>query len=409
LALKYLTYGIKILYNSLHDNTSFKLKEVNMKKLLVALLISAGFGSAQAQSNVTVYGILDVGYIGSTSDANSSGNAITTTSNRFGNGAESTSRIGFRGNEDLGGGTSAIFTVETGLTPSQGQVSTWINRQSFVGLKQNGLGQVTIGTQYTPVHIAVGRTDPGQQNQMTGNVIYSTGAASTTSGSGTDTAYTVRTANTIVAKSDKFAGFSGTAMYTMSNTDATQTSTTGGNTNYSGWGLSADYTWNKLYATVAYQSLKSDNTFTTSTPTYWTMSTTTGGGVNSVDNQTYAGLTYDFGVVKAYAQYVSREVTSTLDSSNYLKRTAQQIGVRGNFTSTIEGWASVGNGKYNAFGTSSPSIDFVGFQLGTNYWLSKRTNLYAIYGQTKSESANVAGQAPALSASNYAVGMRHTF
>jgi len=372
---------------------ALNIRKLNMKKLLVALLITAGFGSVQAQSNVTVYGILDVGYI-----------------NSFGNGAEQTSRIGFRGAEDLGSGTSAIFTVETGLTPNQGQVSTMINRQSFVGLKQTGLGQVTIGTQYTPVHSAVGATDPGQQNQMAGDVIYSTGATSTTSGSGTDTAYTVRTANTIVAKSDKFSGFGATAMYTMSNTDATQTSTTGGNTNYNGWGLSADYTWNKLYATVAYQSLKSENTFTTSSPSFWTMSTTgVGGGVNSTDNQTFAGLTYNFGTVKTYAQWVSREVTSGLDSSNYLKRTAQQIGVRGNFTSTIEGWASVGNGKYNAFGASTPSIDFVGFQLGSNYWLSKRTNLYAIYGQTKSDSANIAGQAPSLSASNYAVGMRHTF
>lgn len=380
-----------------------------MKKLLTSLLITVGFGCAQAQSNVTVYGILDVGYIGATSDANSSGTAITTTSNTFGNGAESTSRIGFRGTEDLGGGTSAIFTVETGLTPNQGQVSSLINRQSFLGLKQTGLGQATIGTQYTPVHSAVGATDPGQLNQMTGNMIYSTGAASTTSGNGADTAYTVRTANTIVAKSEKFAGFGATAMYTMSNSNATQTSTTGGNTNYNGWGLSADYTWNKLYATVAYQSLKSENTFTTSSIAYWTMSTTTGGGVNTTDNQTYAGLTYDFGVVKAYAQYVNREVTSGLDSSNYLKRTAQQVGVRGNFTSTIDGWASVGNGKFNAFGTSTPSVNFTGFQLGTNYWLSKRTNLYAIYGQTKSDSTNVSGLAPALSASNYAVGMRHTF
>jgi predicted porin len=382
-----------------------------MKKLLAALLITAGFGSAQAQSNVTIYGIMDVGYIGSSSDANVSGKAISETKNTFGNGAESTSRLGFRGTEDLGGGTAAFFTIETGLTPSQGQVSTLINRQSFVGLKQNGLGQISIGTQYTPVHSAVGQSDPGMLNQMTGNVIYSTGAASTTSGSGTDTAYTVRTANTIIAKSEKFAGFGATAMYTMSNTDTTQTSTSGGNTNYNGWGLSADYTWNKLYATVAYQSLRSENTFTTDTPTYWTMRTTTGGGggVNSTDNQSYAGLTYDFGVVKAYAQWINREVTSALDSSNYLKRSAQQVGVRGNFTSTIESWASVGNGKFNAFGESSPSIDFTGFQLGSNYWLSKRTNLYAIYGQTKSDSANVAGQSPSLSASNYAVGMRHTF
>lgn len=383
-----------------------------MKKLLLAALLTAGFATAQAQSSVSIYGILDVGYIGSSAEGAVGNKAAKTTSSTFGNSAEQTSRLGFRGTEDLGGGRSAFFTVETGLTPNQGQASTWDNRQSFVGIKQNGIGQVAIGTQYTPIHTAVAATDAGQQNNLIGDVIYATGASSTTSGNGSNSAYTIRTANTLSLKSDNFKGFTFGGFATLANSNTTQTATTGGNTNYNGYGLTADYTWNKLYVVAAYQTLKSEQTFTTATPTFWTTnasSSAPGGGVNTQDTQKYVGATYDFGVVKAFAQYVARKATSTLNSSDYLSRTAQQIGVRGNFTSTIDAWASVGNGRYDAFGANTPTVNFNAFQVGSNYWLSKRTNLYAIYGQNKTSSTNVANLAPALASSNYAVGVRHTF
>lgn len=383
-----------------------------MKKLLVALLATAGITTAYAQSSVSIYGLLDTGYIGSSAEGAVGNKAAKTTNSTFGNSAEQTSRLGFRGTEDLGGGRSAFFTVETGLTPNQGQASTWDNRQSFVGIKQNGIGQVAFGTQYTSIHTAVAATDAGQQNNLIGDVIYATGASSTTSGNGSNTAYTIRTANTVSLKSDNFKGFSAGGFATVANSNTTQTNSTGGNTNYNGYGLSADYAWNKLYVVAAYQTLKSEQTFTLSSPTYWTTNSSSvipGGGVNTQDTQKYVGATYDFGVVKAFAQYVSRKATSTLSSNNYLSRTAQQIGVRGNFTSTIDAWASVGNGRYDAFGPTTPTVNFNAFQIGSNYWLSKRTNLYAIYGQNKTSSTNVATLAPALAASNYAVGVRHTF
>jgi len=85
-----------------------------MKKSLFALAAVGAFaGAAQAQSSVTVYGILDVGFQGVTTRAPySSTNMSQVKSNatRFtGEGSESTSRLGFRGNEDLGGGTRAFF------------------------------------------------------------------------------------------------------------------------------------------------------------------------------------------------------------------------------------------------------------------------------------------------------------
>jgi predicted porin len=214
--------------------------------------------------------------------------------------------------------------------------------------------------------------------------------------------------------SDKFAGFQGQALVVANGTDQTQTTTvtngttsiTGGKNTNSGWGLGANYTWNKLYATVAYQSLKNytSGTLTSPTPALWT---TASGGVNTQDNQTYAAVTYDFGILKAYAQYINRKATDTLNTGYYAQRRAEQIGVRGFFTPRVEGWASAGVGKTTAFGAGSPTANFTGYQLGTNYWLSKRTNAYAIFGSTQTSS--VAPSTAAVSGNGYAVGVRHTF
>jgi predicted porin len=389
-----------------------------MKKLLLALLAVSSIGLAQAQSSVTIYGILDVGYIGTNYRGTAGDATAKQNTNAIGNNAETSSRLGFKGVEDLGGGTSAFFTVETGLNPTNATVSTFNNRQSFVGLKQNGLGQFALGTQNTPIHNAVAVTDPGQQNNMMGNAIFATtpqangnsGAGNytgSTSSSGTSDAYTVRVSNALTVTSDKFAGFTATGLYVANNTNQTQTSsTTGGQTNYNGWGLGVNYEWQKLLLTANYQALKSNlsaSTLANPTPALWT---TASGGTNTQDNQTYVAATYDFGILKAYAQYINRRATDTLNNGYWGQRKAEQIGVRGFFTPRIEGWASAGLGKTTAFGAGQPTANFNAYQLGSNYWLSKRTNLYAIYGQTQTSSVSPNA---ALAGSNYAVGVRHTF
>jgi hypothetical protein len=118
------------------------------------------------------------------------------------------------------------------------------------------------------------------------------------------------------------------------------------------------------------------------------------------------------------------------NSTNYVARTAQQIGVRSFVTPTVEAWASTGTGKLttsNAGGNSglnatntfvggtatigSNAANFGGFQLGSNYWLSKRTNLYAIYGQQRTSNQNYTLNANPVSYNSnaYALGVRHTF
>jgi predicted porin len=415
-----------------------------MKKSLFAIAAVTAFaGAAQAQSSVTVYGIVDAGYIGTNSRVSAAGKTTKATGSEFGQSAESTTRLGFRGNEDLGGGMNAFFTLEMALamngTNTLGSAGN-SNRQSFVGIGKKGLGNASFGTQYTTAFELAAATSPGQLNNIVGDVIYgqqsnvaptvvpssTTTLTNANSSSGSDVGFTVRTANMLKLASDRIAGAQATGFYFMDNADsaqsavATATERKGGTDNRNGWGLGANYTVGKFYAGATYQSLTASNPYApaqaaTSATTLPTAATgapqlfgaSNNTGVNIKDNQWLVGATYDFGILKAYAQYVNRKATDDRNSSIYGSRTAQQIGVRGNFTPKIEGWASGGTGRYATFGTNSPTANFNGWQVGSNYILSKRTNLYAIYGQAITSS--VSGNGNTAGTSNYALGLRHTF
>ena len=378
-----------------------------MKKSLFAIAAVTAFaGAAQAQSSVTVYGILDVGFTGRSETLSTGRNQVKTNSTAFnGTGNETTSRLGFRGTEDLGGGTSAFFTAEFQLYPTEGRLSGntnggLLNRQTFVGLAQKGIGRGAIGTQYTPIHLAIGRNDPGQQNNVLGDVVY---APTATQGAAQNSAaYTVRQNNSLTASTERIAGFTVSGMYVNNNSSTS----TNSNANQQGYGLAINYVWKKLNVDLASQSFKSENqTLGVRTPAALPSGFDINGN-NITDTQMYAGAMYDFGMLKAYAQYVNRKATSGVNSNNYVKRSAQNIGVRGNITPKIEPWAMVGSGSFKAFGTGGPTSNFTGWQVGSNYILSKRTNLYAIYGASQTSSNSTTASA---SGSQYAVGLRHTF
>jgi len=89
---------------------------------------------------------------------------------------------------------------------------------------------------------------------------------------------------------------------------------------------------------------------------------------------------YNFDKFKLYLQYVNRKATNILDTQNYSSRSAQQIGARSFLTTAIEGWANIGYGKNTSYDKNYNSANFTAWQLGLNYYLSKRTNLYTIYG-----------------------------
>ena len=433
-----------------------------MKKSLLAIAAMTAFaGAAQAQSSVTVYGLLDVGFVNSnysgTSIAPNTSSPSNTTNTGgatqkqtvagFGQSAESTSRIGFKGSEDLGGGTSAIFTVEMALNPNGtsdfGGTTGGINRQTFVGLKKNGLGTVAIGTQYTPIFDVQSITDAAGNNNLVGNAIYqgslqsgsgawNTGLAAyggqvNTQSLGVDYGnYTTRTGNALKFQSDRFAGFAGQLFYAQSNSSSTATGTfgqtaavtNGGTNNNTAWGINGDYVWKKLQVVAAFQNLKSfdPGSATASVATSSLLASGVGQsfGYNMTDSTTYAAATYDLGILKAYYQFMTRKAISVVDSSYQTKRMANQIGVRSQLTPVISAYATYGLTNSSVYGQGLPSANGRTFQVGVDYYLSKRTNLYVAGGAANQSSngtvaAGTTNVGAGSSASNYAAGIRHTF
>lgn len=110
-----------------------------MKKSLLALAVLGAFaGAASAQSSVTLYGKLDLGF------AKAAGSADKQVADG------SRSRVGFRGVEDLGGGLKALFQFEHRFNPDTGTVTDTAFWQglSTVGLG-GSFGTVNLGRQYT--------------------------------------------------------------------------------------------------------------------------------------------------------------------------------------------------------------------------------------------------------------------
>src|SRR5690606_10234349 len=118
-----------------------------MKKTLLAAALTVGFfGVAQAETSVTLYGIIDTG-IGYTKVENGDVDA-----KKIGliNGVQSGSRWGLRGTEDLGDGLQAIFQLESGFdssTGDQAQGGRLFGRQATIGLQGDSWGRLDLRRQ----------------------------------------------------------------------------------------------------------------------------------------------------------------------------------------------------------------------------------------------------------------------
>ena len=142
-----------------------------MHKNLIALAV-ASLASLPvfAQSGVTIYGLVDMGYKWSGDNIDhsiSSGSALDS-------GMSAGSRLGFKGTEDLGNGMKAGFVLEQGFnldTGTLGQGGRVFGRQSFVSLS-GGFGTVALGRQYPAGYLLTATVDPfgsgtaGQYNSV---------------------------------------------------------------------------------------------------------------------------------------------------------------------------------------------------------------------------------------------------
>ncbi|HVW53665.1 MAG TPA: porin [Trinickia sp.] len=155
---------------------------------------------ACAQSSVTLYGVVDDGiaYVNNSQGA-------SRTYLRAGN--LSTSKFGFRGVEDLGGGLKTIFQVEAGFDLNTGANSSaglLFNRQAFVGLQSARAGTVTAGRQYTPYYLFLGPY--ASSNWLTGATGAQPGDIN-----GLDSSFRIN--NSVSYVSPTYAGFTVGALY----------------------------------------------------------------------------------------------------------------------------------------------------------------------------------------------------
>ncbi|PYD87226.1 porin [Pseudomonas syringae pv. pisi] len=145
-----------------------------MKQSALALAVLAALSlnhSVHAQSNVEVYGLIDAGVEYVNHAAEDGGNMVRVIS-----GGKNTSRWGFRGSEDLGGGLKAIWQLEGGLLMDTGESDGAVfKRQAWVGL-DGSLGRLVIGRSFTTTYELVIKFDP---LGFAPNYSWATGASAT--------------------------------------------------------------------------------------------------------------------------------------------------------------------------------------------------------------------------------------
>lgn len=212
-----------------------KTKSTLMMVGVMAVSVGAAC-DAFAQTNVTIYGTVDAAIVYSSNQGGKS-NIYERSGNLAG------SRLGFRGNEDLGGGLSALFVLENGFNVDDGSLgaaNTLFNRQSYVGLNSTAYGSMTAGRQYTPYYLMVGPVGP--TSSLTGATGAHPGDID-----GLDT--TIRINNSLTYTSPVFGGAQVSAQYGFGET-AGATGT--GNT----FSVGMKYEINDLKLALGYLKLK---------------------------------------------------------------------------------------------------------------------------------------------------------
>ena len=415
-----------------------------MKKSLLAVAAMTAFaGAAQAQSSVSVYGIVDVGFLRTEGVSGASNTATATASNglktissAFNHSNLATSRLGFKGVEDIGGGVKANFVAEIGLTPTSNGFSGSTNmagtalgagypnnsqgldnRQTYLGLSKAGTGEVRVGRQYTPVHEAMCAQNAGQCNGVAGDMMYSGANSSNTITTANTQAVNpqIRASNSIRFSSEKVMGFEASGLYAANNKEVTDSNTTAqlglGSVNYRTAGGQIAYTGIKnLDARYSFQrtSINRDNANATTTANnliggaWFTLTPGSVAIARDAERDQYMGVSYDFGIVKAALQNSIVEVESLNNLT--ARKSATQGALTAPITSAIAAWASYGKGTYRS-STSATSYNFSGYQAGATYALSKRTSLYAIYGSATQDGIGTIKYSDA----QYALGAKHTF
>ena len=423
-----------------------------MQKKLIALAI-AGLAStgALAQTNVTIYGVVDAFYANVQSSQVVSAANPTGKDNKFSGlagGGLSGSRLGFKAEEDLGGGWKAGTMLEFGtLQPDGGAQAGAASssglqniRQSNVFVSSASLGTFQAGRIYTAGTNAAGKFDPeaassfGPVSRITGGLGLSVDGGASTSNA--------RVNNSIAWLSPNWKGFSGQLQYAFGENgeqtkaaaagaavpgNAGTAATPGGNSDDARmWGLGIDYTNGPLAVGFAYND--------------WNDYGGTSGAVGSTSRELtewFIGASYDFGMAKLFASYqdfsmdnmttagtqgaTSAAVTGTAGakSDGDIWSVGATVPVMKAGTVTLT-YASLDRTTRAGTGLAKMGADADGWGISYRHALSKRTTAYVGYTQLDNGSktnplstlgvgSGIATPSAGGDSSGYGMGLRHTF
>jgi predicted porin len=369
-----------------------------MKKHLIAAAV-AGALAVPAMAQVTVYGLLDMGYSNvSTKDTDGD----TTDTVGINNGAGlSGSRLGFKGTEDLGGGLKAGFVYETALQNANSKAAIGGVRAALISLSSNSMGSLsfgrgnTLGKNTNDSFSAFGGGGSFEQ----GNVAYEvTRGSALENGDAEDIKAAVdRSSNQVTYVSPTFSGFKVAAQLVSNSTDKDdkdgklESSGTAFQLAYAGNGFTAAYTRSDLDTDVEEVS-----------PVAPTSSKAAVKAVTAAKSETKLdqfGVTYKMGAVKVFglyndAQYQASEGAAKAENKGY------DIGATYTMGKTTL-LASFGDGEMKD--KDGDVTDVSGMQAQVHYALSKRTTVYALYGKTEYEEATVGESDVTM------IGVRHKF
>ena len=373
-----------------------------MKKSLVALAALAVVGAASAQSSVTLFGVADANY------QNARQNGVTV--NRLvGSGSTNSSRLGFKGVEDLGGGLAASFWLEAGVNidngtgggttlnnqaaaAGTGNAGLVFNRRSTVSLTSASMGELRVGRDYTPMFWNLTVFDPFGTVGAGDSTSLSISALNQSS----TTQTSIRASNSIgYFLPSNIGGVYGQFMYAFGENASNAAGGTSKDGNVTSFRLG--YGNGPLDIALGYGNTKLAS-----------------GDVTLVN----AGVSYNFGVATVMGQLFNDRKNNTVvgaanRSNGWLLGANIPVGA-----GTIP--VSIGSVKDNNNTLATlPGVAFgndkvTKFAIGYVYNLSKRTALYTTYG-TLSNSGPVAvsggGTAAAVGQrwSGLDLGLRHSF
>lgn len=351
-----------------------------MKKSLIALAVLAASGAAMAQSYVTLYGVLDVGFgkvkgekWGMQNGEGYSGG---------GDGFNSTSVIGFRGSEDLGGGLKANFNLQTsGIDLSSSGTGLNFGREAWVGLEGAGWGAIQFGRSSSVAAKVMGGYD---FNGTSYSSAYDRAGISAVTWYGSS-----RRSSQVQYVTPNFGGFTLRAGYTAKGDQTTSTPSvgliTGAGDAKAQYSLGATFANGPLSVSLMGESKAQENL-----------------------RAAYAvGASYDMKVVKVAATYNRRESEGVDGYNTIANGSGRAAGGNGWTLAAVAPFGAANVGVQYARNTGA-NISAV--ELFANYALSKRTRLYADFVKTSGQDAVTVGGVGRPS-NPYAIGLGvvHTF